>query len=47
MRLVFMGTPDFAVRSLDTLAAHRYDVAAVVTAPDKPREECSMFPLRR
>jgi methionyl-tRNA formyltransferase len=37
MRLIFMGTPDFAVRSLDTLAAHRYDVAAVVTAPDKPR----------
>ncbi len=37
MRLVFMGTPDFAVQSLDALAAHRYDIAAVVTAPDKPR----------
>jgi methionyl-tRNA formyltransferase len=37
MRLVFMGTPEFAVQTLDTLAAHRYEIAAVVTAPDKPR----------
>jgi methionyl-tRNA formyltransferase len=37
MRLVFMGTPEFAVRSLDILNANRYEIAAVVTAPDKPR----------
>ena len=31
-----MGTPEFAVASLDALVQHGYDVAAVVTAPDKP-----------
>lgn len=36
MRLVFMGTPDFAVASLDALVQEGFDVAAVVTAPDKP-----------
>lgn len=36
MRLVFMGTPDFAVPSLDILVKNGYDIAAVITAPDKP-----------
>lgn len=36
MRIVFMGTPDFAVPSLAILHEHGYDIAAVVTAPDKP-----------
>ncbi len=36
MKLVFMGTPEFAVPSLDKLINSRHDVAAVVTAPDKP-----------
>ena len=36
MRLIFMGTPEFAVPSLRILLDHGYDVAAVVTAPDKP-----------
>jgi methionyl-tRNA formyltransferase len=36
MRLVFMGTPDFAVPSLDILLRNDYDIAAVITAPDKP-----------
>ncbi|MFN7640841.1 MAG: methionyl-tRNA formyltransferase, partial [bacterium] len=36
MRLVFMGTPDFAVASLAALHAAGHEVAAVVTAPDKP-----------
>ena len=31
-----MGTPDFAVASLDALVKEGFDVAAVVTAPDKP-----------
>lgn len=31
-----MGTPEFAVPSLDILLQNGYDVAAVVTAPDKP-----------
>jgi methionyl-tRNA formyltransferase len=36
MRIVFMGTPDFAVASLDALVAAGLDVVAVVTAADKP-----------
>ncbi len=35
-RIVFMGTPDFAVASLDALVQANYQVAAVITAPDKP-----------
>lgn len=36
MRIIFMGTPDFAVTSLDALVQEGFDVVAVVTAPDKP-----------
>ncbi len=36
MRIVFMGTPEFAVASLDALIASGADVVGVVTAPDKP-----------
>lgn len=36
LRIVFMGTPEFAVESLDILVKNGYDIAAVVTAPDKP-----------
>lgn len=36
LRIVFMGTPEFAVPSLRILLEHDFDVAAVVTAPDKP-----------
>lgn len=36
MKIVFMGTPDFAVASLDILVKNNYDIAAVVTVPDKP-----------
>ena len=35
-RLVFFGTPEFAVASLDALVASGFDIAGVVTAPDKP-----------
>lgn len=37
MRIVFMGTPDFASASLEALLNKRFDVAAVFTQPDKPR----------
>lgn len=37
MRVVFMGTPDFAVPSLQILLDHGYDVCAVYTQPDKPK----------
>jgi methionyl-tRNA formyltransferase len=36
MRIVFMGTPEFAVASLDALMEAGCDIVAVVTAPDKP-----------
>lgn len=36
MRIVFMGTPDFAVASLDAIVKAGFDVAAVITASDKP-----------
>jgi methionyl-tRNA formyltransferase len=36
MRIIFMGTPEFAVASLDILIQHNYNVVAVVTVPDKP-----------
>lgn len=36
LRIVFMGTPDFAVPSLAILLQHGYEVVGVVTAPDRP-----------
>jgi methionyl-tRNA formyltransferase len=36
LRIVFMGTPDFAVPTLQTLVENNYNVVAVITAPDKP-----------
>lgn len=36
MRLVFFGTPDFAIPSLRALLGEGFDVAAVVTQPDRP-----------
>lgn len=35
-RIVFMGTPEFAVASLKALVDNNYNVVAVITAPDKP-----------
>ena len=36
LRIVYMGTPDFAVESLRVLVDSGYHVVAVVTMPDKP-----------
>ena len=36
LRIVFMGTPEFAVASLDALIKAGYNIVGVVTAPDKP-----------
>ena len=36
LRIVFMGTPEFAVETLRALVENGYDVVAVVTQPDKP-----------
>ncbi|MNK08725.1 Methionyl-tRNA formyltransferase [compost metagenome] len=37
MNIVFMGTPDFAVPSLETLLTEGYNIVAVVTQPDRPQ----------
>ena len=37
MRIIYMGTPDFAVPCLERLVKDGFDVACVVTQPDKPR----------
>jgi methionyl-tRNA formyltransferase len=36
MRIVFMGTPEFAIPSLKILVEHGYEIVGVVTAPDRP-----------
>ena len=36
LRIIFMGTPEFAVGTLSTLVENGYNVVAVVTQPDKP-----------
>ena len=37
LRIIFMGTPEFAVPSLEILLEHNFNVVAVITAPDKPK----------
>ena len=37
MRIVFMGTPDFAVPSLNALLERGHEILAVYTQPDKPK----------
>lgn len=36
LRIIFMGTPEFAVGILDTILKNNYDVVGVITAADKP-----------
>ena len=38
MRIVFMGTPEFAVPSLKAIAETGYDICGVFTKPDKPKK---------
>lgn len=49
MKIVFMGTPDFAVPSLEILVNNAFTISAVVTAPDKPRgrgQQLSYTPVK-
>lgn len=49
MRIVFFGTPDFAVGTLKALVENKKDIVAVVTAPDKPAgrgQQISMSPVK-
>jgi methionyl-tRNA formyltransferase len=42
-RIVYMGTPEFALGPLEALLKNGFQVVAVVTAPDKPAgRECKM-----
>ena len=36
LRIVYMGTPDFAVMPLQRLGEEGYNIVGVVTTPDKP-----------
>jgi methionyl-tRNA formyltransferase len=50
LRIVFFGTPDFAVPTLDALIGSRHSVVAVVTQPDRPRgrgQKTSDAPVKR
>jgi methionyl-tRNA formyltransferase len=45
MRIVFMGTPDFAAASLQSLIDGKFDVVGVFTQPDKPKNRgMKLFP---
>ena len=49
MRIVFMGTPDFAVGALEAILQAGHQVAAVVTQPDKPKgrgKEIQVTPVK-
>ena len=37
LRIIYMGTPEFAVPSLQILVENKFNVVAVITAPDKPQ----------
>src|SRR5258706_810196 len=37
LRIIFMGTPEFAVPSLEILVENKLNIVAVITAPDKPQ----------
>jgi methionyl-tRNA formyltransferase len=49
LKIIFMGTPEFAVESLKKLVEGRFNVVAVITAPDKPRgrgQKLSISPVK-
>jgi methionyl-tRNA formyltransferase len=50
MKIIFMGTPDFAIPSLNILVESRHEVLAVVTSPDKQRgrgQKISFTPVKK
>ena len=50
MKIVFMGTPDFAAKSLEKLIASKHEIALVVTKEDKPvgrGYELQMTPVKK
>lgn len=50
MKIVFMGTPDFAAKSLEKLIESKHEICAVITNPDKPANrgyELQMSPVKK
>ena len=50
MRIIFMGTPDFAVPSLKRLLQSEHEIVGVVSQPDRPRgrgQKCAPTPIKR
>ena len=39
LKIIFMGTPDFARDSLDAIYHAGHEIAAVITVPDKPKRK--------
>lgn len=49
MKIIFLGTPEFAVNSLQILVEKGYDIVAVITAPDRPSgrgQKISISPVK-
>jgi len=49
LRIIYMGTPEFAVPSLEILIENGYNIVAVLTAPDKPKgrgQQLSTSPIK-
>ena len=50
MRVIFMGTPEFSVGTLEALVAAGHEVVLVVTQPDKPKgrgKEMQFTPVKK
>ncbi len=47
LKIVFLGTPEFAVESLKRLHEGGYNIAGVVTMPDKPADAATSCCSRR
>jgi methionyl-tRNA formyltransferase len=50
MRVVYLGTPEFAVPTLEALSGAGHEIAAVLTQPDRPKgrgHEVSMSPVKK
>lgn len=47
MRVIFMGTPDFSVRTLEALVVAGHQICFAVTQPDKAKGEGKLYSLRQ
>lgn len=47
MKVIFMGTPDFSVRTLEALVVAGHQICFAVTQPDKAKGEGKLYSLRQ